>query len=411
MRGPENTIKIADSRSAFGRALPALSTTTAPAMQLFRVLISVASLLAAASAAALPTTTAIKPRQDAAVTPVISSANTTAHVIHAFPEGTWLENFAIRQRDGNAVTTFLSAPEVWLISTTSSFPPVKLASFPGNLGVLGITEMGHDVFYVAVGNWSAHLAEATPGSWSIWSIDLRNFTSPATSDPLTTIATHKITTLPTSGFLNGMTALNPTTLLVADSLLSTIWSIDTLSGAATPILTAPALAPQPALASLALGINGLTVRCGHVYFTNTDTATFHRVAVDPRTGAARGPVETLAQSAFPSVIFDDFALDFAGNAWVASGVGEVVLLHDVVGSAAGGEEGEEVEVRSIDIVAGGAEDVRVTGHTAVKFGTSQEDLRRGSLYATTSGGALAFITGNFTTGGMLVRYDVGELYA
>jgi hypothetical protein len=47
-------------------------------------------------------------------------------------------------------------------------------------------------------------------------------------------------------------------------------------------------------------------------------------------------------------------------------------------------------VGRIEVMAGSVEDERFTGHTALKFGTSKEDLERGSLYGTTSGCAVGF---------------------
>ena len=120
------------------------------------------------------------------------------------------------------------------------------------------------------------------------------------------------------------------------------------------------------------------------------------------TREATGPGEPIVDNAFPDVVFDDFAIDFAGNAWIVSSVGEVTVSRDVTAGA---------QVSTIDIVAGSTTDTKITGHTAAKFRTSSADLKHGSLHATTSGGALGYMFSNWTTGGMLRRYDVGTLYS
>ncbi|KPI39323.1 uncharacterized protein AB675_5138 [Cyphellophora attinorum] len=363
-------------------------------MQLLRTWL--AALALASFATAAPVAAALEARDN--LTPLAYTAAIPPEIVHEFPIGTWVENLVIRQRDGNAVATILSAPEVYLISTTDGFEPILLAEFPGNLGVLGIVELGHDVFYVAVGNWSAKLAEPTPGSWSLWEIDLNGCDVHHGQSP----KTQKIVDLPEAGFLNGMAVLNPTagTVIVADSLYSGVWRVNVRSGELDVAINHTSMAPQPELATLALGINALSIRDGYLYYDNTDSGTFYRMPIDVLTGQSLGPAEAIVDNKFPDVIFDDFTLDFAGNIFIVSGRGEVALLKDVAAGAA---------VTAIDIVAGNVTDLQVTGHTAAKFGTSSADLERGSLYATTSGGALGYIFGNLTTGGMLVRYDTAVL--
>lgn len=70
------------------------------------------------SAAPLPVV-----KKDPAALPVLKTNR-----VNEFPEGTWLENLVFRQRDGNAVTTLLSEPSVYLMSTNSSFPLIQITS-------------------------------------------------------------------------------------------------------------------------------------------------------------------------------------------------------------------------------------------------------------------------------------------
>jgi sugar lactone lactonase YvrE len=67
------------------------------------------------------------------------------------------------------------------------------------------------------------------------------------------------------------------------------------------------------------------------YFTNTDASTYSRLPLSLFTGfpITNPPVTTLADNVFPDVILDDFTIHEQGNAWVASGRGEVLLLRKV----------------------------------------------------------------------------------
>lgn len=160
-----------------------------------------------------------------------------------------------------------------------------------------------------------------------------------------------------------------------------------------------AMAPEPSLAPLRLGVNGIRVVGDYLYFDNSDTATFYRIPINPVTGVVNGVAETIVDNTFENVIVDDFTIDFAGNAWVVSGRGEVLFL----GNATSGT------TEDIQIIAGSQFDTSITGHTAAKFGTRRDDLERGSLYATTSGGAVNYFFSNWTAGGMVLRYDTAQL--
>ncbi|TVY17006.1 hypothetical protein LARI1_G004857 [Lachnellula arida] len=314
--------------------------------------------------------------------------------VASFPKGTWLENLAIRQSDGNALVTILSAPEVYLISTNNEFAPIKVATFPNALGCLGIVELRHDIFYVVVGNWSASTGLSTLGSYSVWEIDMR--------DPERSPKTRKIADLPESGFLNGMTILDPVlgVLLVSDSYYEAVWSVDVYTGEVAVAVNDTTMATVPG-ASPALGINGVHLLDEDLYYSNTNKATFNKISVDVHTGKATGPAEILLQSTTGEIFPDDFTIDTHGNVWLASDLyGELDLL---TGAAFG------TGTMTLDIVAGSRNDKSNTGWTSAQFGTRKEDVKRGSLYVTTNGGPLNYIYQNWTAGGMLIRLDTVEL--
>jgi hypothetical protein len=325
-----------------------------------------------------------------------SAPSLTLHVIREFPKGTWLENLVIRQSDGNALMSILSSPEVFLLSTTNDFEPVRVAAFPDALGCLGIVELYHDVFYVVAGNFSVETGDSTPGSYSIWEIDMRH-RQPEDA------AISKIANVPGAGFLNGMTILNPVTgiLLVADSVFSSVWSVNVHTGNVAIAIKDETMAPTTDGAIL-LGVNGLRVVDSNLFYDNSNRATFSRIPIDLHTGQATGPAITLFQGSSEEILPDDFAIDFEANAWVVTG-GQMFLLPGAAEPTAG-----SLSV-TMEFVAGSATETRITGWTSARFGTRQADVERGSLYVTTDGGPAGYRDGNFTAGGMLVRIDTADL--
>ncbi|KAL2067598.1 hypothetical protein VTL71DRAFT_2023 [Oculimacula yallundae] len=367
-------------------------------------------------------------------------------IISTFPPGTWLENLVIRQSDANALVTILSSPDLLLLSTDSSFSPQHIASIPEALGCLGIVELYHDIFYIVAGNWTAKTGVSTPGSYGVWEIDMRGYIVPhqyrdqdqsleqeyetrngswsnssrwnSTTLDAPGIRKRKVASLPDSGFLNGMTILNPTSgiLLVADSLHGLVWSVNVLTGSVKIAVNDTTMAPIPG-STLQLGINGLLVRDSYLYFDNTNRAGFYRVQIDLKTGERESEVETLVQSNIETIFPDDFTIDFVGNAWMTADVwGQMDFLEEVAtvtspGSSVSsgltepvGEDGPDLE-----IVAGSKGDEFITGWTAAKFGTRKDDVQRGSLYVTTNGGPVNYYFSNWTSGGMLIRLDTVEL--
>jgi len=216
----------------------------------------------------------------------------------------------------------------------------------------------------------------------------------------------KVASLPGSGFLNGMTILNPVAgiLLVADSLYSAVWSVNVYSGEVAVAVNDTSMSPVPG-ASPPLGINGLHLLGEELYYDNTNRATFNRIPVDLRTGKATGKAETIVQSTIAEIFPDDFTIDFRGNVWMAADIwGQMDLLPGAASVSASGSG-----TVAVDIVAGSKDEKSITGWTAAKFGTKLEDVKRRSLYVTTNGGPVNYLFSNWTAGGMLLRLDTVEL--
>ena len=108
-------------------------------------------------------------------------------------------------------------------------------------------------------------------------------------------------------------------VLIADSL-GAVWSVDVLSGE-TEVVTRDELL-KPEAQGAPLGVNGLHVRDGWLYFSSSGKRTFARVRIDSQ-GRKVGNVQVVARleaenGALLDRVYDDFAFDRRGNAWITA---------------------------------------------------------------------------------------------
>lgn len=218
-----------------------------------------------------------------------------------------LENLAARS-NGQLILTASDSPTIYTFD-----PRRKIASLlhtlEGYTSCLGIVETTKDVFIVAAGNYSAEGFTAIEGTFAIWSVDVNNWGGKPT--------VKKVTDIPHAKALNGMTKVEGSSslVLVADSALGGIWLIDTISGkysvAIEHVILSSGNSPIP------LGVNGIQVFDGKLYFVNSAQRLYGRIAVD-KAGVFSGEPEILAHS-LPSVqAWDDLAMDWEGNGWLAT---------------------------------------------------------------------------------------------
>ena len=243
-----------------------------------------------------------------------------------FPNGTWVENLALRS-NGQILVTLVTSPQIYQVDPTRAQPAKLVHTFPGYLGLLGITEVQPDVFYVVAGNFSTVTFESTPGSYSVFEVDLATYASG------TQAAVSKIADFPESNTLNGMTTLDSCNVLIADSGLGAVWKLNVDTGATCKVISDPLMDPNPAAGAPPLGINGVQVKNSTLYFTNTDQAIYASIPINTE-GTATGPAETLTTNI---VSVDDFGFAptgiqlFAGNSElrrVPPGGGDVDAVSD-----------------------------------------------------------------------------------
>lgn len=154
-----------------------------------------------------------------------SAPLTQATTLHRFPNGTFVENFAIRSQ-GGILATFLSSPEVAYVDPAAPDQEARtIARFPPPAtSVLGIAELEPDIFYVATSEFSFKVTQPTAnGTGQVWRIDMTKYKEGEDVE----VPFQLVANLSDSGFLNGMTSLpNSNVLLIADSTKALIWRLD-----------------------------------------------------------------------------------------------------------------------------------------------------------------------------------------
>jgi sugar lactone lactonase YvrE len=294
-----------------------------------------------------------------------------------FPNQTWVENIAVRS-NGKLLVTLYTTPELYQIDPLGSNPTPKLvARFPDVLGLLGITEIGDDVFAVAKGNFSSVTGAVDPRSFSVDRVDFRQ-TPPAVST---------IANVPGATILNGLTPVKPGSryLLAADSLGGAIWRIDMKTGKSDAVLNSDATQPAAPFPA-GFGVNGVHTQRGHLYFTNTDKGLFSVPVGDD--GAPAGTVKRLAR--FEAG--DDFAFSARGGIYIAQGRKDGIQVLTPAGQL--------TPLR----VANANAAVLLEGNTAVAFGRTKYDRR--TLYVTTNGGLSGLVPGTVPVGGRVLAINL-----
>lgn len=299
-------------------------------------------------------------------------------VIYEFPPGTSLENLAVR-RNGQILTTVLSAPKLYQVDPSKKRGPILLHTFSASF-VAGIAELQPDVFYVVTDNKTVDDPFASvPGSLAVWKVDLRRF-SVALEKPAEVT---KIVTISKALDLNGVAVLNQRKglLLIADPLLGLIWRVNVYTKE-IKIFTDDSLARAPPNAVPPIGVNGIKVHQGAVYWSNSLRNIIARIDVnDDET--AKGPAVVVA-SGFNGI--DDFAIGPNGAIFAAEAIGSDLAYIPATG-------GRPKVI------------VNITSHpTAVAFGRRPEDFQ--SVYLSSTGGSLADFASRTPTRGRILKVDV-----
>ncbi|KAI4595861.1 hypothetical protein KJ359_006500 [Pestalotiopsis sp. 9143b] len=280
--------------------------------------------------------------------------------------GDWAENIAVRPNGDLLVTLLGLEPQLWQISQPWTDAPAAATlvhTFPSDLyGLVGIAETRPDVFVLA------GISLTDPSISSVWEVTFEGDGGNAT--------TRKIADVPGAVVLNGVTAVpscstSPAVVLIADSMAGLVWRVDTTTGSVSTGVQVPQMAPLGnATSAQNIGINGIKIRDGYLYFDNSYAAALYRVQIDEDGFMAAGAVVETVAVIGDETFLDDFVFDASGNIYIASNHGNTVRRVDVA-------TGESV------LVAGASDQQTLLGDTAAAFGRTDKD--RGVLYVTTSG--------------------------
>lgn len=253
------------------------------------------------------------------VVPLDSPSPSAVSLVYQFKHER-LENLHARL-NGHLIVSVVNEPLMYdLDPTKPGQPPTLIHNFTGAgvASLLGIAEYAPDVFAVVTGNWTSPLTH-TPGSFRIYSVDLSTPNKP----PKVTM----IAAMPEANALNGMASLygGPAdTVLVVDSFQEAIWKLNVSSGEYSMAIESPLFGNT---SSNPMGINGLRSVPGYIYFFNSAQGSYGRVPIDDNV-TVTGEVQILSRVDQPGQLWDDFDLDWEGNAWVAThaeGVYEVTV--------------------------------------------------------------------------------------
>lgn len=325
-------------------------------------------------------------------------------------DATFLENIASRPNGDILMTMAVPQSNVFALQNPMSSCPnmVPVFQVPGSNGTHGIAEIATklDVFAVIAGNisLSGNPANGVLGSNSVWELDLRTSGSAVTSglnkqginpDPACPpalpleVTARKIADMPMAPRLNGLAAVPGTSaMLVGDSQLGVAFRLDTATGAVTTAVDVPEMKPVPGAGSAddALGLNGMKVRGGALYFTTAASRTVYRIAIQPdgsgpMPGAA---VETIA--AVPSASWmDDIDIRDDGSLWVTTNTGNTLLALEPMAVANGTAAGAARAQFNAPVVALGAANApTVAGASSVAFGRGS--VSRNTAFVVTGSG-------------------------
>ncbi|KAJ7027320.1 hypothetical protein C8F04DRAFT_965357, partial [Mycena alexandri] len=210
----------------------------------------------------------------------------------------FIENLLVLPNGHLLLTTFDASGDLFTLNPNAAEPKAeRLVTLPGNTGLSGIAPLAGDLYAIS-GGVHTHFSGAE-GSMKLYVVSVIT-TADSTTDTLI-----------------GDPIPVPDTRVSADSA-GRILRVDTDTRNVDIAFADDALAP-PSDAKLPIGVNGIEVRGGYLYFTNSTRGTFARFPID-NDGNKTGPVEVLVQregvAGFGNA-FDDFTSDTQGNAYAS----------------------------------------------------------------------------------------------
>lgn len=305
----------------------------------------------------------------------------------AFPKGAWIENIAIRS-NGQQLLTRLDSPEIYLLQLETWNPhSILVYRFPGVQALTGIVEIAPDVFAVTAGNYTL-ASGPTTGSWAVWRVDLNgwNSTPPEGTLPLPASHVSKIADVTEAAYLKGMSLLSDRYVLLSDFRAGVVYRLDFNSGAYKIVIEDGLMVAVPQPIFGASGVNGLRVRDGYLYFTNTGQNILAKIPINAD-GIPSGTASVITHTPASTDYFDGFTFDAHGDVYLGTGSGNTLVRV----SQSGGP---------VVKIAGRLDSTTLAGPTNCAFGRGATD--QGVLYVAITGGIAAPVQGRYYRGGALM---------
>ncbi|KAK0653065.1 hypothetical protein B0T16DRAFT_321323 [Cercophora newfieldiana] len=263
-----------------------------------------------------------------------------------FPNGTRLENFKVLP-NGHLLIGSLSSTEVYTVDPHAQPPtPNTLVTLPSGSSLFGITPLNNKLYAISSGTAAPTPHRYLPGSYRI------NIISPLSSNP-SQILVDSIPIPAPYEFVNGLTYLpnKPHIILAADSYLGEILRINTRTHKITTAWKSPVLGFGDATDGFLIGVNGVRVRDGYLYFTNSRLGTFSRVRIDEDGFPLKGGKDVEVLAILPDFedgahLWDDFDLDKEGNAYITAHPAELKKVY--VPKGKGKEKGRQEVILGAD---------------------------------------------------------------
>ena len=241
--------------------------------------------------------------------------------LFAFSDETFIENVIVRP-NGNLLLTSLTVNHVFELDPSAENPqPKPVAELPGCASVTGIARIGPDTYAVSGGTMPRAFL-FNKGSMHVYTVSFE--AQAAGSDGASAAAApvvEKVADVPDAEVMNGMTVLpgDAGVILSADSLLGRIFRVDTRTGAVDVAFQDDLLAKSDRQDRVPCGVNGIKVRDGYMYFSNSAKRIFGRIPI-AQNGDRTGDTEyfsTIPEDVVARQADDDFDVDESGALWVA----------------------------------------------------------------------------------------------
>ncbi|KAE8133819.1 hypothetical protein BDV38DRAFT_295878 [Aspergillus pseudotamarii] len=205
----------------------------------------------------------------------------TTELFH-FSTSVAIENTALRPDGSLLLSTFDQGRLYTLNPSVPNAEAELVAALPGATALCGIAAIDTNKFAI-IGGVRGNYSYTNE---TIYTVDFgTNPTNPTIE---------VVSRIPDAIMLNGLAALPayPHVVMAGDARLGAVFRVDTDTGIAEiafkdPLLTAPSNASTP------IGVNGLKMAGGYMYFTNTAREIFARVPIDGF-GRKTGEIEVIA---------------------------------------------------------------------------------------------------------------------